>query len=113
MTETEKNDLVLEVRRRQYRRNRIPKVLEDGRPALAEVVPTGADVHLEQMDRGTSGGWESDSVESDFHLWFTLKSGRLCVRLSDQDDENTWSDDDDREAVAGSRMHSGLVGTCG
>jgi hypothetical protein len=45
----------------------------------------------------TSGGWEFAAVESDFHLWFTLKNGCLCVRLSDQDDENAWWDCDNRE----------------
>ncbi len=45
----------------------------------------------------TSGGWEFAALESDFHLWFTLKDGRLCVRLSDQDDKNAWWDDDNRE----------------
>jgi hypothetical protein len=78
--------------------------LEDGRPALDEVVATGAAVHLEQMDHDQwwigiqSGG-------KDFHLWFTLEDGRLCVRLSDQDDENArWEGDNQGEAVAGSGL---------
>jgi hypothetical protein len=70
--------------------------LEDGRPALDEVVATGADVHLEQVDHDQ--WWIGiQSSGKDFHLWFTLEDGRLCVRLSDQDDENAWWDGDNRE----------------
>jgi hypothetical protein len=70
--------------------------LLDGKPALDEVVATGADVHLEQMDydqwwMGIQAGGKY------FHLWFTLEDGRLCVRLTDQDDENGQWEGDNRE----------------
>src|SRR5664279_5803047 len=67
--------------------------LEDGRPALDEIVATCAAIHLEQMDHdqwwmGIEAGGKA------FHLWFTLEDGRLCVRLSDQGDENAqWRGD--------------------
>ena len=66
--------------------------LEDGRPALDEVVATGASLHLEQMDHdqwwmGIQAGGK------DVHLWFTLEDGRLCVRLTDQQDGTEWEGD--------------------
>jgi hypothetical protein len=66
--------------------------LEDGRPALDEIVCAGANVHLEQMDAdkwwmGIEAGGEQ------FHLWFTLEEGKLCVRLTDQEDETEWEGD--------------------
>ena len=61
----------------------------------------------------TSGGWEFVAVESDFHLWFTLKDWRLCVRLSDQDDENASWDEDNLRGRCRERVLSGLVGTFG
>ena len=69
--------------------------LEDGRPALDEVVATGADVHLEQMDHdqwwiGIEAGGKH------FHLWFTSEDGRLS-RLTDQDDESGQWEGDNRE----------------
>src|SRR5258708_26352225 len=70
--------------------------LENGRPALDEVVATGAHVHLEQMDHDQ--WWMGiQSGKKDFHLWFTMEDGRLCVRLSDQDDENAQWKCDNRE----------------
>src|ERR1700681_1676377 len=70
--------------------------LEDGRPALDEVVATGADVHLEQMDHDS--WWLSiQAGRKHFHLWFALEEGRLCVRLTDQDDENGQWEGDNRE----------------
>jgi hypothetical protein len=61
---------------------------EDGRPALDEVVAPGAAVHLEQIDRDQ--WWMGiQSGGKDFHLWFTLEDGRLCVLLCDQDEENS------------------------
>jgi hypothetical protein len=71
-------------------------LLEDGRPVLDEVVATGADVHLEQMDHDK--WWMGiQSGGKDLALWFTLEDGRLCVRLSDQDDENAQWEGDNRE----------------
>ena len=70
--------------------------LEDGRPALDELVANGADVHLEQMNHDQ--WWMGiQSGGKDFHLWFTVEDGRLCVRLSDQDDENAHWEGDNRE----------------
>ena len=70
--------------------------LPDGRPALDEVVASGATVHLEQMDNnqwwmGIQAGGRY------FHLWFSLEDGCLCVRLSDQDDEDARWEGDNRE----------------
>src|ERR1035441_8082556 len=57
--------------------------LSDGKPALDEVVATGADVHLEQMDHDS--WWMGiEAGGKYFRLWFTLGHGRLCVRLTDQ-----------------------------
>jgi hypothetical protein len=70
--------------------------LEDGRPALDEIVATGADVHLEQMDHdrwwmGIEAGGRY------FHLNFSLDDGRLHVHLSDQGEENAEWEGDNRE----------------
>ena len=70
--------------------------LEDRRPALDELVATGAGVHLEQMDYDK--WWMGiQSGGKDFHLWFSVEGGRLCVRLSDQDDEEAQWEGDNRE----------------
>lgn len=70
--------------------------LPDGRPALDEIVARGAFVHLEQMSHDQ--WWMSIRAGGkDCHLWFTLEDGRLCVRLSDQDDENAVWEGDNRE----------------
>jgi len=73
-----------------------PGTVPDGKPALDEVVASSASVHLEQMSHdqwwmGIQAGGK------DFHLWFTLEDGRLCVRLSDQDDENAEWEGDNRK----------------
>ena len=57
--------------------------LPDGRPALDEIVASGASVHLEQMAHdhwwmGLEAGGKY------FHLNFGVQDGRLWVRLSDQ-----------------------------
>jgi len=70
--------------------------LADGKPALDEVVATGAVLHLEQMNHdqwwmGIEGGGKY------FHLWFTVEDGHLCVRLTDQDDETGQWEGDNRE----------------
>ena len=70
--------------------------LPDGRPALDEIVAAGADVHLEQMDHdqwwmGIEAGGKL------FHLWCTSEDGRLCVRLSDQGEEDAVWEGDNRE----------------
>jgi hypothetical protein len=70
--------------------------LADGRPALDEIVAHNAFVHLEQMSH--HGWWMGiEAGGKHFHLWFTLEDGRLCVRLSDQDEENTTWEGDNRE----------------
>ena len=61
--------------------------LPDGRPALDEIVASGASIHLEQMSHdqwfmGIEAGGKY------FHLNFYLMDGRLQVNLSDQDDAN-------------------------
>jgi hypothetical protein len=60
--------------------------LEDGRPALDEIVATCAAIHLEQMSRdqwwmGIEAGGRC------FQLNFSLDDGRLHVHLSDQTDD--------------------------
>ena len=80
----EKDDSTFEIRTQG--------TLPDGRPALDEVVATGADVHLEQMDHdkwwiGIEAGGKH------FHLWFALENRRLCIRLTDQDEETEWEGD--------------------
>ena len=70
--------------------------LAGGQPALDEVVASGAFVHLEQMDHDQ--WWMAiEAGGKHVHLWFTLEDGRLCVRLSDQDDENAVWEGDNRE----------------
>lgn len=70
--------------------------LEDGQPALDEVVATGATIHLEQMAHDS--WWMGvEAGGKHFHLWFTLEDGRLCVRLTDQNEENTEWEGDNRE----------------
>jgi hypothetical protein len=68
----------------------------NGKPVLDEVVASGATVHLEQMD--DNQWWIGIQAGGrDFHLWFSLEDGRLCVRLSDQDDEEALWEGDNRE----------------
>jgi len=70
--------------------------LPDGRPALDEIVATGAFVHLEQMAHdlwwmGIESGGKS------FLLNFGVKDGRLWVNLSDQGEDGAVWDGDNRE----------------
>ena len=95
MSEAEENDLIWKTVSSSVE-IRFQGRLEDGKPALDEVVATGAELHLEQMNHdewwmGIQAGGK------DFALWFSLENGRLCVRLADQDDENAWWDGDNRE----------------
>lgn len=57
-------------------------LLPDGRPALDEIVASGASVHLEQMahDHWWTG---LEAGGKHFHLNFGVQDGRLWVRLSD------------------------------
>jgi hypothetical protein len=74
--------------------------LLDGRPALDEIVCTGATVHLEQRD--ANQWWmEIQAGGRDFHIWFTMEDGRLCVRLTDQQDEVQWEGDNRPKALPG------------
>jgi hypothetical protein len=70
--------------------------LPDGRPALDEIVASGAMVHLEQMSH--DHWWMGlNSGGKYFHLNFGVEDGRLWVRLSDQDEENAEWEGDGRE----------------
>jgi hypothetical protein len=89
----EKDNSTLEIRTRGH--------LEDGRPALDEIVAVGAGVHLEQMNHdswwmGLGAGGRN------LNLWFTLEDGRLCVRLTGQDEEDTeWEGDSRKRPLPG------------
>jgi hypothetical protein len=70
--------------------------LPDGRPALDEIVASGAFVHLEQMSHdhwwmGLEAGGRL------FHLNFAVQDGRLWVCLSDQGEDATEWEGDNRE----------------
>jgi len=70
--------------------------LADGRPGLDEIVADGASVHLEQMSHdqwfmGIEAGGKY------FHLNFAMSGGKLHVHLSDQGDEYTEWEGDNRE----------------
>ena len=70
--------------------------LPDGRPALDEIVASGAVVHLEQMaDDHWWMGLEAGGKY--FHLNSGTQGGRLWVRLSDQGEENAEWEGDSRE----------------
>ena len=69
---------------------------QDGRPALDEIVATGATVHLEQMAHDHCWmGLEAGGKY--FHLNFGVQDGRLWVRLSDQGEDDTEWEGDNRE----------------
>jgi hypothetical protein len=76
--------------------------LPDGRPALDEIVATGASVHLEQMAHDHwSMGFEAGGKH--FHLNFGVENGRPWIRLSDQNEGHAgWEVDSRRDAEAGS-----------
>ena len=83
----EKNGSTLEIRTQG--------TLQDGRPALDEIVASGAAIHLEQMDHdawwmGIEGGGKY------YHLNFAVRDGRLCVHLADQGDEYAEWEGDNR-----------------
>jgi hypothetical protein len=70
--------------------------LAGGRPALDEVLAQGASIHLEQMSHdqwwmGIEAGGKY------FHLNFSLNDGKLHVHLSDQGDEESDWEGDNRE----------------
>jgi hypothetical protein len=77
--------------------------LDDGRPALDEIVAKSAFVHLEQMAHdhwwmGIEGGGKY------FHLNFGVKDGLLWVQLSDQgEDGEEWEGEQSRDAAARNR----------
>jgi hypothetical protein len=67
--------------------------LPDGRPALDEIVASGASVTASRWTT-TPGGWASRPAASIFHLNFTLRDGQLHVHLSDQaEDGAEWEGD--------------------
>src|SRR5215468_4780466 len=78
--------------------------LADGRPALDEVLASGAEIHLEQMSH--DGWWMGIQAGGKyFHLNFVLRDGRLCVDLSDQSDGQTeyvsWEGDGREHRIPG------------
>jgi len=85
MGEAEENDLIWKSDNSSVE-IRFQGRLEDGRPALDEIVAACAAIHLEQMDHdrwwmGIEAGGRY------FHLNFSLDDGRLHVHLSDQTDD--------------------------
>lgn len=69
--------------------------LPDGRPALDEIVASGATIHLEQMDH--DAWWMGIQAGGKyFHLNLTLQDGQLHVHLSDQGDDGAEWDGDSR-----------------
>jgi len=70
--------------------------LPDGRPALDEIVASGASVHLEQMSH--DHWWMGlEAAGKYFHLNFGVQDGRLWVRLSDQGEDFAEWEGDNRE----------------
>jgi len=78
--------------------------LADGRPALDEIVATGASVHLEQMAHDS--WWMGlEAGGKYFHLNLGAKDGRLYVHLSDQgEDGEEWEGDDRERPIRGGMM---------
>ena len=75
MNEAENNDLTWKTDSSSIE-IRFQGRLEDGRPALDEVVANGADVRVEQMDHDQ--WWMGiQSGRNDLHLWFTVEDGYL------------------------------------
>lgn len=73
-------------------------LLADGRPALDEIVATGAAIHLEQMAH--DHWWMGiESGGKYFHLNIAVRDGALKVHLSDQGEgqEDAEWEGDDRE----------------
>ena len=77
--------------------------LPDGRPALDEIVASGASIHLEQMDH--DAWWMGINAGGKyFHLNFTLQDGQLRVHLSDQSDDGAeWEGDSRSGPLSGDR----------
>jgi hypothetical protein len=70
--------------------------LPDGRPALDEIVATGASIHLEQMAH--DHWWMGiEAAGKYFHLNISARDGVLHIHLSDQGDENAEWEGDSRE----------------
>ena len=70
--------------------------LPDGRPALDEIVASGAVVHLEQMAH--DHWWMGlEAAGKHFHVNFGVQDGRLWIRLSDQGEESAEWEGDNRE----------------
>ncbi len=75
----------------QFRRE-----LEDGRPALDEILASRASIHLEQMAH--NAWWMGiEAGGKYFHLNFRVSGGRLHVNLSDQGEEYADWDGDSRK----------------
>jgi hypothetical protein len=85
MSEAEENDLIWKTDSSSVE-VRFQGRLEDGRPALDEIVATCAAIHLEQMSHDQ--WWMGiEAGGRHFHLNFSLNDGRLHVHLSDQTDD--------------------------
>ena len=77
--------------------------LDDGRPALSELLGTGSNVRLEQVNHEN---WTISVMTAGkkFLLVFSVNDGRLWVRLSDMDDDSAWWHGDNRpEPLPGER----------
>src|ERR1700733_3907454 len=64
--------------------------LDDGRPAFNELLATGCNLHLEQVN---DKAWAISiaAAGKEFFLVFTLNDdGRLWAQLSDMDEESLW-----------------------
>jgi hypothetical protein len=106
MGEAEENDLIWKSDNSSVE-IRFQGRLEDGRPALDEIVAACAAIHLEQMDHdrwwmGIEAGGRY------FHLNFSLDDGRLHVHLSDQTDDQgehyaEWEGDSRERPIPGVR----------
>ena len=101
MSEAENNDLLWETDSSSVE-IRFQGRLEDGRPALDEVVAIGAALHLEQMDHdqwwmGIEAGGRY------FHLNFSVDDGRLSVHLSDQTDTRAMKTPNGKVTIGRSR----------
>ena len=70
--------------------------LDDGRPAISELLAAGSRIHVQQM---LPDGWGISITAGgkEFYLALTVEAdGHLWVRLTDMDDESAWWNGDNR-----------------